>query len=139
MKSNNYINFFIILLILFLVSEFLIVFLGYGKVAYFFIFPIFYSSNALSLIPLIFILLMFIIPFMIFYRSSNTPEQENWYNQSDSINKVEKREESSYGGFIFIGPLPIFFGKNIDKKIIYLMILIFIAFIFIYLLIFLNL
>ncbi len=139
MRSNSYVKIFIILLLLFIISEFLIIFLGYGKVAYFIIFPIFYSSNAISLIPLIFIFLMFFIPFMVLSKGSNDAEKENWYYQDNTIEKTEKSEDSSFAGFIFIGPLPIVFGKNIDKKIVYLMILLFAVFVFIYLLIFLNL
>jgi|BEDMetMinimDraft_1075159.scaffolds.fasta_scaffold03046_1 Protein of unknown function DUF131. len=143
MKINNFVTVFFILLILFFISEIIITLTGYGKAAFFLFFPIFYSTSPIALIPLIFIFMMFILPFLMFYRG-----QENYnYDIPDYGNEVlaeTKQEikgssESSFGGFLLIGPVPIIFGKNMDRRILYLLMGITIIFMVIYLLLFLNL
>ncbi len=143
MKLNSFMTWFLIFLILFFLSEIIIILAGYGKAAFFLIFPIFYSTSPVALIPLIFILMMFILPFLMFYGGQNPNNYGIPTYESEAIiyddNEIKRKSDSSFGGFLLIGPIPIIFGKNMDKRILYLMIAIIIIFMIIYLLLFSNL
>ena len=118
----NTFRFFIIGFLLFILSEIILIYLGIVKVYFFLFVPIFISSSPLSIIPFIF----FIIPFILVFSA-------NWkgYQAEDgSSNKVnytydaKPEKEVNYGGFLFIGPIPIIFGKGMNRKTLYILIIV---------------
>ncbi|AKA48452.1 hypothetical protein IX51_04355 [uncultured archaeon] len=78
------------------------------------IFPFFVSNNALSLIPLVFILsgflLMFTAPAERISRQGK--EEQEHYPETE-------KENRKFGGLVMIGPIPIIFVN--DRKIIYIL------------------
>jgi uncharacterized protein (TIGR00304 family) len=84
---------------------------GLVSVGLFIIFPFFISTNPISALPIILIivgfLFLFIGPFLL---SVNNLEDD----KRAEMNSVEKK---GFGGLIMIGPIPIVFGNN--RKIVY--------------------
>lgn len=108
--------------LLFTLSEIILICLGVVKVYFFLFIPIFISSSPLSIIPFIF----FIIPFILMfsanrreYRAENlNPNEFNYTFDGKSEREVK------YGGFLFIGPIPIVFGKGMNKRTLIILIII---------------
>lgn len=88
--------------------------LGIVRAGVFIIFPFFVSNNALSLIPLVFILsgflLMFTAPAERISRQGK--EEQEHYPETE-------KENRKFGGLVMIGPIPIIFVN--DRKIIYIL------------------
>ncbi len=113
-----------ILLIIYSVHE------GTAKVALVFIFPVVYGAGVYlgSGILLIFvsIFLFFISGFRRISNDSSTYDSSSYRSESqketgiDTIGK--SKNTADYGGVIFIGPVPIIFGKDksIARKMMYL-------------------
>ncbi len=106
-------------------TVFLIVLAIYGLAhfALFIIFPVIYG-NGISAIPfaLIFfgILVIFIAPLYRIDRPSGTERMDtgNYGPGKAGSEENDRKRESSFGGLLMIGPVPIIFGN--DKKIVYI-------------------
>lgn len=108
--------------LLFTLSEIILIYFRVVKVYFLLFIPIFISSSPLSIIPFIF----FIIPFILMFSA-------NWREyRAENLNPNEfnytfggkSEREVNYGGFIFIGPVPIVFGKGMNKRTLFILIII---------------
>jgi len=92
---------------------------GEANIAPLFIIPIIYGTGVYLALGILLIFSSFIV-FFLFLGASGVERREI------KKERTKKHEESSYGGVIFIGPLPIIFGKDksIAKKMMYLGLLI---------------
>ncbi len=115
MDKRNIIPFIVLLagisLVIFSIIE------GEANIALLFIVPIIYGTGAYLAMGILLIFLSFIM-FFIFLGHPRVGSRE--------IKRTKTEKESSYGGVIFIGPIPIIFGKDksIAKKMMYLGLLI---------------
>ncbi|MBS3789435.1 MAG: DUF131 domain-containing protein [Candidatus Thermoplasmatota archaeon] len=107
----------------FLLSGILLIILslieGEAKIALFFIIPIIYGTGLYLGLG---ILLIFVsIPLFFFFSGHHRMRDKKEFTRGEQTQK-----ESSYGGVIFIGPIPIIFGKDktVAKKMMYLGLLI---------------
>ncbi len=99
---------------------------GQAEFGLFLVFPMVVGGGLYLLIGVLFIIISFLIPFFISFSSKQESHKEN---------KVEKkRSETKYGGVIFIGPIPIIFGKDksITTKMMYIGLVIAILLLIIY-------
>ena len=96
-------------------------FRGEANIALLFIFPIIYGSSILMFLGIILIFISFLLFFFIPFRK--IPKREK-YERMGGIG--EEKRETEYGGVIFIGPIPIVFGKDKDitQKMLYLALII---------------
>jgi len=90
---------------------------GEANIALLFIVPMIYGTGVYLAIGILLIFLSFIM-FFLFLGHPKVVNRE--------IKKTKTQKDSSYGGVIFIGPIPIIFGKDksIAKKMMYLGLLI---------------
>ncbi len=118
--------------LLFAITEVILIYLGIVKLSFFIFIPIFVSSSPVSIIPFI----VFIIPFILIFSTAWKGEQNENVNSEEVYSRFngKRQKEVNYGGFLFIGPVPIIFGKGMSKKTLYIliivMILIMILFVF---------
>lgn len=93
------------------------IFRGEAEVALFLIFPVIYGSGVLSVIGIFMIFGSFLLFFFLPLRRSpeGKERREEWEKQ-------ETRSGSKFGGVVFIGPIPIVFGKDksITKVMLYI-------------------
>lgn len=104
---------------------------GESGIALFLIFPVIYGTGLISALGILLLFLgflsFFFLPF--FYYKLEEPEYISKSEQPEN-----SKHKSSFGGIIFIGPLPVIFSS--DKKIAFylavaaLLILTFLIFIF---------
>lgn len=132
-------SFLIPMMVLFLGMIFILLGIleGDANIALFLFFPVIYGTGIYLMlgILLIFIsfLLFFIFPFRTRYTSHRGRSEKNF-----SYNRQEEKElGSTYGGVIFIGPIPIFFGKDVSttKKMMWIGLVIALILAFLYLMI----
>jgi uncharacterized protein (TIGR00304 family) len=99
----------------------LALFRGEANIALLLIFPIIYGSSILMFLGIILIFISFLLFFFIPFR--RVPKREK-YERMGGID--EEKRETEYGGVIFIGPIPIVFGKDKDitQKMLYLALII---------------
>jgi len=92
---------------------------GQANIALLFIIPIIYGTGAYLAIGILLIFLSFIM-FFLFIGPLKVERRET------KGERTKTHKESSYGGVIFIGPIPIIFGKDksVAKKMMYLGLLI---------------
>ena len=95
---------------------------GQSEFGIFFIFPMVIGGGPYLFTGTVLIIISFILPFIISFR-----EVKN--------HKQEERRETSYGGVVFIGPIPIIFGKDksIASKMMYIGLLIAVLLLLVYL------
>lgn len=79
------------------------------------IFPIVFGGGFYLLIGVLFVILSLILPFIISFIGAEKPHREGY-------NIEREKSEMKYGGVIFIGPIPIVFGKDksITAKMMYI-------------------
>jgi uncharacterized protein (TIGR00304 family) len=111
-------------IILFLASEILLVLFGLVKVYFVLFVPVFVSSSAISILPIIF----FLIPLLAGILGSSRISYPN-VRESNFPPREERTgtHETKYGGLVMIGPIPIIFGKGIDSRILIILALVAIA------------
>ncbi|MEM0141635.1 MAG: DUF131 domain-containing protein [Thermoplasmatales archaeon] len=107
-------------IVLFIASEVVLLFLGLVKIYYFFFIPVFVSSSALSLIPLIFFLIPIVVLFISLKTNDAKGKSEHFdfspYEKEYYSSPKDAKTSSGYGGVIMIGPIPIVFGKGISER-----------------------
>ena len=104
---------FIISLVLFVGSEALLTYLGYVQVYFVVFFPVFASTSALALAPLLF----FLLPLLSSLRAS--AESYSYEGPEAGEKRTEgPKTETKFGGFLMIGPVPIVFGKGVSGKVL---------------------
>jgi uncharacterized protein (TIGR00304 family) len=111
-------------LVLFIGSEALLAYLGYVQVYFIVFFPVFVSTSALALAPLLF----FLLPLL----SSLRPRTESYsYEEFEADEKGTERSrlktDTKFGGFLMIGPVPIIFGKGLSGKVLIILALLMIV------------
>ncbi|MFW6064052.1 MAG: TIGR00304 family membrane protein [Candidatus Natronoplasma sp.] len=91
---------------------------GEAKIGLLFIVPIIYGTGAYLALGILLIFFSFIMFFLFLGHSIEWKEIKR--------ERTKAHEESSYGGVIFVGPIPIIFGKDksVAKKMMYLGLLI---------------
>jgi len=101
-----------ILLVIFSIIE------GEAKIGLLFIVPIIYGTGVYLALGILLIFLSFIMFFLFLGPTVEGREIKR--------ERTKTHKESSYGGVIFIGPIPIIFGKDksMAKKMMYLGLLI---------------
>jgi uncharacterized protein (TIGR00304 family) len=111
-------------IILFLASEILLVLFGLVKVYFVLFVPVFVSSSAISILPIIF----FLVPLLAGILGSSRISYPN-VRESNFPPREEHTgtHETKYGGLVMIGPIPIIFGKGIDSRILIILALVAIA------------
>lgn len=105
---------FVLSILLFLVSEIVLVYLGVEKLYFVFFIPVFYSSSLLSLLPL----LVFLIPFLLVLKGGESPRKMEYWSDYNSKQEVRTEKNTSYGGLVMIGPVPILFGKGASGRVL---------------------
>lgn len=108
------VSYFLLALLLFLVSEFLLVYEGIVKIYFIFFIPVFVSSSFISLIPF----LLFLIPFFVAFTRTGSPSYEQFQGNVARETEGHKQRNVSYGGLLMVGPVPVIFGKGISPKIL---------------------
>ncbi len=111
-------------IMLFILSQIILLLLGIEKLYFVFFIPVFVSSSPLSIIPF----LLLIIPIFISFFGGQISVEKNEFQgffQND-INQT-KSKEVNYGGFLLIGPIPIIFGKGVSRKVLIILIVLMIA------------
>lgn len=102
---------------------------GQAEFGLFLIFPMVIGGGLYLLLGVLFIIVSFLFPFFISLgRKQDHPKET----------KIEKkRKETKYGGVIFIGPIPIVFGKDksITAKMMYIGLAIAVVLMIVYLII----
>jgi uncharacterized protein (TIGR00304 family) len=103
---------------LFICSEALLIHLGLVKIYFIVFIPVFVSSSALSLVPL----LLFLIPVLLFFFGGR---QNTGFEEAREPTSTERSPHAKggikYGGFLMIGPIPILFGRGISSRILMIM------------------
>lgn len=102
---------------------------GKASIAVFVVFPIVYGGGIFMLLGILFIFLSFILFFFIPYEGYTVSKRRKYHGWDEVRDK-----ESSYGGVIFIGPIPIVFGKDesITTKMLYLALIIAVLLVLVY-------
>lgn len=103
---------FIFSLILFIAAESYLIYEGVVKVFFIFFIPVFVSSSAISLAPL----LLFLIPFLVSLRRIEFTSYGNSINDIYQNKTDVKNKNVSYGGFLMIGPVPIIFSRGMSSR-----------------------
>ena len=106
---------------------------GQAEIGLFLIFPIVFGGGLYLLLGVLFIITSFILPFIISFTDIKKTYRKGY--------KVEKKKrETKYGGVIFIGPIPIVFGKDksITAKMMYIGLVITVLLLIMYLIIMFN-
>lgn len=88
---------------------------GMLHVGFFIIFPVIYGSGVLPLAAFLLILIAFILLFTLPFSYTVESErfQEKYTVPTDkSDQQVQREYRSEFGGVIFIGPIPIIFGRG---------------------------
>ena len=88
---------------------------GQAEFGLFLIFPMVIGGGLYLLLGVLFIIISFILPFIITFTETEEPHRGGY--------QVDKeKSETKYGGVIFIGPIPIVFGKDksITTKMMYI-------------------
>lgn len=108
---------------------------GEADVALFVIIPVIYGSGIYLAIGIFLIFLSFILFFV--FSAVGLKKEMSRKEKTDHRGKKVKTE-SKYGGVIFIGPIPIIFGKDksISKKMMYVGLVIAVILLFLYFLVF---
>ncbi len=111
-------------IILFILSQIILLFLGIEKLYFVFFIPVFVSSSPLSVIPF----LLLIIPILISFFEGQISVEKNEFQgfMQNDINQT-KAKEVNYGGILLIGPIPIIFGKGMSRKVLIILIVLMIA------------
>ncbi len=111
-------------IILFILSQIILLFLGIEKLYFVFFIPVFVSSSPLSVIPF----LLLIIPIFISFFEGQISVEKNEFQgfMQNDINQT-KSKEVNYGGILLIGPIPIIFGKGMSRKVLIILIVLMIA------------
>ncbi len=111
-------------IILFILSQIILLFLGIEKLYFVFFIPVFVSSSPLSVIPF----LLLIIPILISFFEGQISVEKNEFQgfMQNDINQT-KSKEVNYGGILLIGPIPIIFGKGMSRKVLIILIVLMIA------------
>lgn len=88
---------------------------GQAEFGLFLIFPMVIGGGLYLLLGVLFIIISFILPFIITFTESKEISREGYHVE-------RKKSETKYGGVIFIGPIPIVFGKDksITTKMMYI-------------------
>ena len=104
---------------------------GEADVALFLIFPVIYGGGWLMLAGIVLVFISFILFFMIPFQNISRKEE---YREHKGWAEEEGPRESKYGGVIFIGPIPIVFGKDKDitQKMLYMALILVITLIIVY-------
>lgn len=108
---------------------------GDSGFALFLIFPVVYGGGLYMGLGVLFIFLSFLLLFIL-----PMSEVDRGRKGEGVYRTKEKRTESKYGGVIFIGPIPIIFGKDksMAKKMLYVGLAIAIILAVVYVLIIFN-
>ncbi len=120
----NTIKSILIGIILFILSQIILLLLGIEKLYFVFFIPVFVSSSPLSIIPF---LLLFIPIFISFFEGQISVEKNEFQGFLQNDINYTKSKEVNYGGILLIGPIPIIFGKGVSRKVLIILILIMIA------------
>ncbi len=112
---------------------------GEANFALFLIFPVIYGGGMFLLLGIALIFLSFISFFFLSIGGMGSPSYGHDRYGAEGGERTKK--ETDYGGVIFIGPIPIIFGKDKDttKTMMYIGLVIALILLFIYLLFFLRL
>jgi len=111
---------------------------GDAEVALFLFIPVIYGAGIYLLIGILLVFLSFMLFFVLpFARVSRSRRDELERVAYEDLSE-NKETESSFGGVIFIGPIPIVFGKDASttKKMMWIGLAIALILIFLYLMIF---
>ena len=106
---------------------------GRAEVGLFLIFPVVFGGGLYLLLGVLFIIVSFVLPFIISFIGNEKSSRRDY--------EVEKKEsEKKYGGVIFIGPIPIVFGKDksITAKMMYIGLVIAVLLLIMYLILIFN-
>ncbi len=97
---------------------------GEADIALVFIFPVVYGAGIYLALGIFLIILSF--PLFIFIGGYGRTEYPDNHKKDGQLPTDAQKSGSEYGGVIFIGPIPIVFGKNksTTKKMMYLGLLI---------------
>ncbi len=117
--------------------------IGQAEVALFIIFPVIYGGSLFMIFGVLLIFLSFFLFFAMPFFGTKKEGKGEWqsvYKEPQAEQKKEVKKESSFGGVVFIGPIPIVFGKDkkMTKGMLYLGLLIAIIMIVFYSLVFLT-
>jgi len=105
----------LVAILLFIGSEALLVYFGLVKIYFVAFIPVFVSSSAFSLVPLLF----FLIPVLFLFRGIRKYTLfEPEVSQTSTENPPRAKKDIAYGGFLMIGPVPILFGKGMSYRIL---------------------
>ncbi|MGM0510018.1 MAG: TIGR00304 family membrane protein [Thermoplasmatota archaeon] len=115
---------------------------GGSELALFFIFPVIYGGGIFLLAGVLMIFLSFISFFFFSVGGvGRTGGRHETYGGYGEELEEQRKTKTDYGGVIFIGPIPIIFGKDKStmKTMMYIGLIIAVILLFIYLLFFLRL
>ncbi len=92
---------------------------GDAHIALLFIIPVIYGSGLYLTIGILLIFLSFILFFV--FSAASFKKQSDSRKDRAAYEESRSKTKSDYGGVIFIGPIPIIFGKDksIAKKMMY--------------------
>ncbi len=109
---------------------------GDVELALFFVIPVIYGTGIYLIGGIFLIMLSFILFFFLSFNVAPASGKRSYDGAYKGRRKGPKRE-SKYGGVIFIGPIPIFFGKDMSttKKMMWLGLVIALILVFLYVMI----
>lgn len=111
---------FAIAVALFVISEGILAFYGIVKIYLVFFIPVFVSSSFWSFLPLLF----FLIPFAaVLFSTRDGGNIDSGKFRHEYVPDENQKRGTSVAGIVMIGPFPIIFGKNVDRKILIILIL----------------
>ncbi|MEF8874622.1 MAG: DUF131 domain-containing protein [Candidatus Thermoplasmatota archaeon] len=110
---------------------------GNAEVALLLFIPVIYGAGIYLMIGIVLIFLSFILFFVFSFSDTYKKSHRRMKKEVYEDPTESKETESSYGGVIFIGPIPIVFGKDASttKKMMWIGLVIALILVFLYIMI----